>query len=613
MKFVSQLALFLLILVIVFNSGEVLAQQPMCDNRFVTLINPVRGRDLWVDKTINPLKNQYELIRKHNFPATWLLQYDVLSDKYLLDEIRKLEQGQEIGAFLEVSQNFAEQSRVLYPHAVPWFSPRAVFLSGYSQSDRRKLIDKLFKEFKLEFGFYPKSVGAWWIDSYSLNYMKDKYGIKTVLIVADQKTTDNYGVWGQWWGMPYYPSYANILTPASSMNNKEDVVILQWAQRDPVLAYGEGAKYSNYSLQANDYTRQGKNTKYFGDLVSVYLDCQNPVGQITVGLETGIESIGYLNEYENQLEYLSGIPNLNTVTMSQFSDRFSKVFPLFPKQFIIDYQDSSWILKIDSRDNPKLKDSIKYQQDVAFSDFFVSDNQGFLNRNLEQLNSKSSLSYFPYFLPVILILGSFLLYKKLFHLWMMGTLFAVSSFGLILKSNYNLGWQVFYGSVVPYLIYTQVILILVAYLLIWLLYNLKFIKNNSLILWFIPLSFGLDCIIQTLRFSYISGKYYFGFALDNLSFVGFSFSKPFSLEFINRDFPSFLAAALLKFDFTKIWDNLYLSLLVYPLVHISFAIVAGYFIIKLPHRIRETIIGVFIILTAWHLINIFQADPRLVQ
>lgn len=603
----------LLIIITLFNTPSIFAQEIECDNRYLTMVNPVRSRDLWIDKTVNPLKNQYELIRKYNFPATWLLQYDVLSDKDLIDEINTLEQSQEIGVFLEVSKRYADDARVIYPHAVPWFSPRAVFLSGYSKSDRRKLIDKLFKGFKLKFGFYPKAVGAWWIDSYSLEFMKDKYDISVAMIVADQKTTDNYGVWGQWWGVPYFPSKANILTPASSLDNKENVVIIQWAQRDPDLAYGEGPKFSNYSLQANDYIRQGKNTKYFGDLVNVYLNCQNPVGQITVGLETGIESVGYLDEYENQLKYLSVIPKLNVMTMSQFANRFFTIFPQFPEQFLLNHQDSSWSLKTDLRNNSKLGDYIRYQQGIAFKDFFIPDNQDFLDRNLEQLNSKSSLSYFPYFLPVILILGLFLLYKKLFHLWIIGTLFAVSSFGLILKSNYHLGWQVFYGSWVPYLIFTQVILVLVSYLLIWLLYNLKFIKNNRLILWFIPLSFGLDFIIQALRISYISGKYYFGFTLDNLRFVGFSFSQPFSLEFINKDFPSFLVVALLKFDFTKIWNSLYLQLLIYPLVHILLAIVAGYFIIKLPYRIRKILIGVFIILTALHLVNIFQADPRLVQ
>jgi len=612
-RIVFFIATSLLISFNLLSSRAILANNgKTCDNRYVTLVNPVRGRNLWIDKTINPLKNQYDLAKEYKVPVTWLLQYDALEDEEILKETKKFDPSHEIGVFLEVSPDYAQRARVIYPHAVPWFSPRAVFLSGYSQSQRRNLIDKLFSEFKLKYGFYPKSVGAWWIDSYSLNYMKEKYDIKAAMIVADQKTTDSYGVWGQWWGVPYYPSKANILTPASSLKNKQDIVVIQWAQRDPDMAYGEGPLYSNYSLQANDYTRQGKNTKYFGDLMNVYLNCQNPVGQITVGLETGIESVGYIKEYDNQLRYLSEIKGLKVVTMSEFSDAFSSIFPQYPKRFELSGKDSSWILKTDSRNNSKLGDHIRYQQDIAFKDFFLTDHKDFLNRNLEQLSQSKQL-YFPYFLLIILISGLFFFYKKLFNLWIVGTLFAVFSFGLILRSNYNLGWQVFYGPMVSFLIFTQIILVLISYLIIWLLSNRNFIKKNRQILWFIPLSFGLDYIIQALRFSFISGKYYVGFALDSLKFVGFSFAKPFTIEVVNKDFPSFLAAGLLKFDFTKIWDNFYLSLLIYPLVHIILAIALGYVLIKLPNRIRKILIGIFIILIAFQLLSIFQADPRLVQ
>ena len=272
--------IFLAFTFLIQPGNLIASENTACDNRYVTLVNPVRSRDLWIDKSINPLKKQYDEARKNNLPVTWLLQYDVLKDKDLLKEIKSFNSAQEIGVFLEVSLKSTEAARVIYPHSVPWFSPEAVFLSAYSQSERRKLIDQLFEDFKSEFGFYPKSVGAWWIDSYSLQYMKDRFAVKAVLVVADQKTTDNYGVWGQWWGVPYYPSKANILTPASNRENKQDVVILQWAQRDPALATGEGPKFSNYSLQANDYIRQGKDTAYFQSLINSYLDCRNSLGQV---------------------------------------------------------------------------------------------------------------------------------------------------------------------------------------------------------------------------------------------------------------------------------------------------------------------------------------------
>ena len=198
-----------------------------CDNRYLVLTNPVRGRERWFDKSLTPLTDQYKEIKKYNYPATWLIQYDALQDKDIVSEINKFDNSHEIGVFLEVSPQFTQDARVIYPHAVAWDDPNAIFFSGYKQSERRRLIDTLYNNYKNIFGEYPTSIGAWWIDSYTVNYIKDKYGLDAVLIVADQQTTDDYGVWGQWWGVPYYPSKANILVPASE-DSKMDVVVMQW-------------------------------------------------------------------------------------------------------------------------------------------------------------------------------------------------------------------------------------------------------------------------------------------------------------------------------------------------------------------------------------------------
>ncbi|OGE30256.1 hypothetical protein A3C59_04730 [Candidatus Daviesbacteria bacterium RIFCSPHIGHO2_02_FULL_36_13] len=599
------LGIFIFVSFLFLNTFSALAQEINCNDRYATIVNPIRSRNLWIDKSLEPLRDQYELVNKYNFPATWLIQFDVLKDKEVLDEIRKFDVNQEMSVLLEVSEKLSEQARVVYPHGTYWYNPKVVFLSGYPQSDRIKIIDKLFDDFKKEFGYYPKSVGAWWIDSYALKYMRNKYGITTAMIVADQKTTDNYGVWGQWWGVPYYPDKDNILTPASNLENKENIVVIQWAQRDPSLAYGEGPIYSNYSLQANDYIRQGKDTEYFADLVNVYLDCKNPLGQITIGLETGIESVGYIDEYDNQLKYLSQIQDLKAVTMNQFAEDFSRVFPQFPEQFLLG---SNWDLKNDMRINEKLGDKIKYQQNIAFKDYFTADKNDFLDRNLENLNQKN-LTYFPWFMFLIFVAGFVFRFKKLFNLWVIGTLFLAASFGLVLKSNYQMGWEVFYGPVIPYLMVVQIIIIMVSYTIIWFLHR----KFPNLLLWLIPLSFGFDFIIKALRFSYFENKYYFGFAGDALRFIGISFSKPFNIEFVNKDFSSVISASLLRFDFSKIWDNLYLSLIAYPLIHIIFVILFGYLIHRLPVKFRKLILAILTLFTMLFLIDIFQADPRLVQ
>lgn len=609
MKFFSVISALLLFAIFTFFIHKVTYAQgePGCDNRYVTLVNPVRGRELWMQKGTKPFDDQYALVKQYGVPATWLLQYDVFSDQQLMSNIDNFGTDQEKGVFLEVSEKFAKEARVIYPWDSAWFSPRAVFLSGYSQSERRKLIDTLFTEFKLKFGYYPKSAGAWWIDSYSLNYMREKYGIKSVMIVADQKTTDSYGVWGQWWGVPYYPAKANILTPASNKDNKLDVVVIQWAQRDPKLAIGEGWAYSNYSLQANDYIRQKKDTIYFNQIANAYLDCQNPIGQITVGLETGIESVGYLGEYKNQLESLRNNKKLNFVTMSQFAEKFKEVFPDFPKKMVVSYQDLKWDLTPAERTNSVLGEKINYQQDIAFADYFVADKSNFLNRKLTGESRQKDVSWFPLFL---IAGGGLLIFahrKKLIRVWIISMLFAVGAFGLSLRSYYNLGWKVYFGPEVPYLEIFQILFVLASFFVVWLFYKKNIIKKD---LWLLPLIFGLDYLVQLIRVSHFSNKLYIGMGVDALRFVGLSIKSASDIALINQDFPSVVSAAFLRFNFNRVWDNQIAALLVYPLAHIALAVILGLVVVKLPKRLRKAVIVFLAILFLLQVNSIFMADPR---
>ncbi len=581
-----------------------------CGNRFVTLVNPVRNRSLWHDKSVKPLISQYGLIKQINAPATWLLQYDVLTDLQLLAEIKKFDKAHELGVFLEVSPVFAEASRVIYPDGVPWYSPGAVFLSSYTQSERRRLLDTVFRAFKDQFGSYPTSVGAWWIDSYSLNYLKEKYNITTALIVADQKTTDNYGVWGQWWGVPYYPSKANILTPASSLVSKQNVVVLQWAQRDPILAVGEGTKFSNYSLQANDYIRQGKNTDYFKNLVNVYLSCQNPIGQVTVGLETGIESIGHIREYQNQLTALKEISSLQFVTMRQMSEKLAKVYQGLLQGAQIKQNDSIWEMTTAGRVNKYFNDQIKYQSEISFSDYFIADRSEFLSRYLQNINKQKNTFWFPWFPIVVVGLLIIAYQRKMIRVWVISILFTLAAFGLILRSYYQFGWSIYFGPKLQYLEFFQMLVILVSFGLVWFINKQKIFKIYLYNLWLLPLIFGFDFIIQTIRFSLISGKYYIGFALDALRFVGVTI-KPFgSINLINQDFPSYISAAFLRVTFNNFWRDPLQALLLYPLAHIILALSVGILIVKLPLRLQKIFLAILIILFLLQLGNIFNADPR---
>ncbi len=299
------------------------------EKNVVTFVSIVRGREFWrVGKEIEFLIRQRDLLDRYGVVNTWLLQYDALLDGQARDEIDK-QVDSEKGLLMEVTPKLAKASFVNYD----WFSEKweradKLFLSGYEISERKKLIDTAFEEFKKSFGYYPRSIGAWHIDGWSLQYMRDKYEVLAVLGLADQYTTDGYQVWGQYIGEPYYPGKRAVLEPAEDRNDKIDVVKLQWAPREPLLSYGPSGQNSNYSAQVNDYYRfYNLGSAYFRRLLALYTtDISGKLSQITLGLEVGELEEKYLAGLEIQLADVSAA-RLLTLSMHEFALLYRATYP----------------------------------------------------------------------------------------------------------------------------------------------------------------------------------------------------------------------------------------------------------------------------------------------
>ena len=525
----------------------------------------------------------------------------MLEDAELLEKIESFGSSDEKGVFLEVSDNFADASGVKVQRDIKWSNPGKIFLSAYSQSERRLLIDSLYSKFKKEFGYYPKSVGAWWIDSYSLNYIEKKYGLSAIMIVADQKSTDSYGVWGQWWGVPYYPSKANVLTPGTP-NNYLDAIVLQWAQRDPVLGYGDGPSFSNYSLQANDYIRNGKDTAYFESLVAKYLDCRNLTGQITIGMETGMEASAFQNEYNKQVKVISEIPGIRVITMSEFSDAYKKINPQNPGNAYI----GVWQMNIKTRQNEELLDRVEYFSNVSFNDYFIADKESFLKRDLSLIDGSISNHPFPWFFISMGILILFLVLKRKYDSLLWSALFAVSSYGLLFISRYKYGWGVVYGPFDKNFSLLQCMVLLGVVLFSLAVFSKK-LKLSRLFAWLIPLSYSLDVVLNNFSYSKIEGAHLLGFFVKGAKFIGLSIGK--SVRFILNNFSADTKEAFFRLPLEKIADNKLYYFVLSPIVHIVLA-AAFYLLIKrLPKKLQYCILLMMSLLLLVHIILIFGSDP----
>lgn len=335
---VKILAVLLCILTFANFTSEVLAQP----SKYISVVNPVRGSDFWDLRSQQPkdaVLGQIAILENYNIPATWLLRFDALGDKEIVDSLRKTKNS-ELGIFLEVTDSFAKASGVSYRQSESWHFAESVLLTGYTPEERIKLVDKAFDEFKNVFGITPKTVGMWWVDSYTLDYLQKKYAIDSVLIVADQFSTDNYQVWGQYFGAPYYPAKKNTLFPASSVNDKIPVVVSQWAARDPVNGYGKGVEESTYSFQANDYIDFHKlDINYFKGLLGLYLNQEfNLVNSVVVGLENSYEWSRYKEEYKRQIEAVNEKKikeGVIVATLGDFSKWYKQQFSQISPEHVV--------------------------------------------------------------------------------------------------------------------------------------------------------------------------------------------------------------------------------------------------------------------------------------
>jgi hypothetical protein len=164
-------------------------------------------------------------------------------------------------------------------------------------------------------------------------------------------------------------------------------------------------------MQANDYISQGLDINYFEKLATIYLDEKNKLGQITVGLETGIESVPFINEYKKQLDWIKD-NEIKTVTMSEMTDEYKRIYEGNPEEVWI----GDWKMTEKYRENKKLGEKINYEDDMVFKDYYEKDDANFLNRIYSPENLTKKKIFDNKLLINILIMAAGLLviikYKK---------------------------------------------------------------------------------------------------------------------------------------------------------------------------------------------------------
>ena len=208
---------------------------------FIRLLEP-RDSAITEDVLYQTVVKQIALMRSYHLGGTFLLQFDALMDPRYQKLLKALPRDSfEIGAWWEIPQPLVEKAGMKWHGRFPWdWRTNIGFSTGYTPAERKRLADVYMTSFKNIFGYYPKSVGSWFIDAYTLNYLYEKYHIVASCNCKDQYGTDGYTLWGGYWNQAYYPSKVNSYMPAQHADKQIPVPIFRMLGSDPIRQYENG-------------------------------------------------------------------------------------------------------------------------------------------------------------------------------------------------------------------------------------------------------------------------------------------------------------------------------------------------------------------------------------
>lgn len=167
------------------------------------------------------------------------------------------------------------------------------------------------------FGNYPTTTTAWIIDTPSLQYLREKYGVLLHEITREQWGTDSYTLWGGPPHQPYWPTDHWAFQPSASVSTTLPLIVRQTIA-DPLWNYGDTS--SSHTSQPNDYDQKQRGFQYFRHLFTQAHGQSWPTTFALLGLENSMPE-KYQLEFIRQLEFVSEWrgPNNHVLTGQQLA------------------------------------------------------------------------------------------------------------------------------------------------------------------------------------------------------------------------------------------------------------------------------------------------------
>lgn len=294
----------------------------------------------FIQDDFDTIQKQIQVVRQYGLPATYALKYDALTDeRYQKLLLENADPQDEISAWWEITGKLCEKAGVRFRGKVSEeFDERvnSAYSIGYEPEERRRLVDAYMDTFHSVFGRYPRSIGSWVLDTVTLEYAAQKYGITAGATCRDQIGTDGFTLWGGYPNGVYYPSRRNENIPAQATENQLSVPVFRLLGPDPIYNFEQNLRPDLYgmvfTLEPAWLTGRDMNwvTWMFDNLTK---EDALGIGYAQVGQENNFlwENIG--PGYIPQLDYLARLAKEGRIRVETMADSgawFRKKYRLTP-------------------------------------------------------------------------------------------------------------------------------------------------------------------------------------------------------------------------------------------------------------------------------------------
>jgi hypothetical protein len=214
----------------------------------------------------------------------------------------------------------------------------------FSEEDKRAIVDDVFGLFKKKFGFYPQSTGSYYLDAYTINYIKANYPSVIAAVAtcweegpkAFHTTNNSWYTFldgGEW--APWIPSKENTHCPALNKEDDSGIVAIPHLSRDLIACFdGNGSNFGTHPQNIlrgmvyegqewpylynliDQYRHEAKYNAFAYNMMFVGPGWMNKAGRWECSYETLVKSYSDAMSYYGKLKKDG---QLKDMTMSEFA------------------------------------------------------------------------------------------------------------------------------------------------------------------------------------------------------------------------------------------------------------------------------------------------------